>query len=108
MRKRQLVLTDTGVVATDMAKQAGRAAQDAPELPAGFAVWLATQPEAREAFNGKFVWANWDVHELLRRKEELVDRSLLTLTLKGWAENSSVEDMKRRADSLKLDSIRKE
>ncbi|KAK5136468.1 hypothetical protein LTR08_003113 [Meristemomyces frigidus] len=97
-----------GVVATDLAKQAGRSnAPDAPELPAGFAVWLATQPEAREVFNGKFLWANWDVNELLERKE-LVERGLLTLTLKGWAEDTSTEDMKRRAASVSRDADRKE
>ncbi|KAK5118660.1 hypothetical protein LTR85_008125 [Meristemomyces frigidus] len=91
-----------GVVATDLASQAGRKAPDTPELPAGFAVWLATQPEAR-ILNGRFVWANWDVTELVAMKEELSRRSLLTLTLKGWADDMNEEELKRRALSVNRD-----
>lgn len=88
-----------GVVATEMARQAGRKASDTPELPAGFAVWLARSPDA-QTLNGKFLWANWDVNELLERKAEIQERDLLTLTLKGWAEDTNAEEMKRRAASV--------
>lgn len=81
-----------GVVATDMAKQAARKALDSPELSAGLAVWLAASSEARW-FNGKFVWANWDVEELLERKEEIVERDLLSFTLKGWADDVSTDSL---------------
>ena len=88
-----------GVVATDLARQAGRKAPDQPELPAGFAVWLASHPDARH-LNGKFIWANWDINELLERKEEIQKRDLLTLTLKGWAEDMNAEELKNRAASV--------
>ncbi|KAK4550542.1 hypothetical protein LTR36_000121 [Oleoguttula mirabilis] len=96
-----------GVVATDLARQAGRKAPDTPELPAGFAVWLATQPEAR-ILNGRFVWANWDITELIARKDEIEQRSLLTLTLKGWAEELSDEELHKQAFAPKRDGKKKE
>jgi hypothetical protein len=94
-----------GVVATDLARQAGRKAPDSPELPAGFAVWLAACPRARE-LNGKFIWANWDIDEVLERTEEIQQRDLLTLTLKGWAEDCNAEELKRRAASVHRDADR--
>lgn len=81
-----------GVVATDLARQAGRRAPDDPRLPAGMAVWLSAAPEARE-LNGRFVWANWDVDELLERKEEIQKGSLLNMWLRGWAEGISAEEL---------------
>lgn len=96
-----------GVVATELARQAGRKAPDSPELPAGLAVWLATQPEAR-ILNGRFVWANWDVTELLARKDDLEKRDLLTLGLKGWAEELNSEELKRRARAVHRDADKKE
>lgn len=94
-----------GVVDTDLARAAGRKAPDKPELPAGFAVWLAAHPDARE-LNGKFVWANWDIDELLEKKVDIQKRDLLTLTLKGWAENENAEDLKQRAASVHRDADR--
>lgn len=88
-----------GVVATELAKQAGRRAPDKPEMPAGFAVWLAAHPDARE-LNGKFIWANWDVEEFLQKKDAIQKTALLTLTLKVWAEDCSDEDLKARAASF--------
>ncbi|KAK4962757.1 hypothetical protein LTR10_000384 [Elasticomyces elasticus] len=93
-----------GVVATDLARKAGRKAPDTPELPAGFAVWLATQPEAKAVLNGRFIWANWDVTELLGRRDEILSKDLLTLALKGWGEDVSAEEMKRRAVSVHRDA----
>ncbi|KAK3660876.1 hypothetical protein LTR56_000634 [Elasticomyces elasticus] len=91
-------------IATDLARKAGRKAPDTPELPAGFAVWLATQPEAKAVLNGRFIWANWDVTELLARRDEILSKDLLTLTLKGWGEDVSAEEMKRRAVSVHRDA----
>ena len=96
-----------GVVATDLARQAGRKAPDSPELPAGFAVWLAASPRARE-LNGKFIWANWDIEEVLERKEEIQRKDLLTMSLKGWAEEYNAEDLKKIAGSVHRDADRKE
>lgn len=40
-----------------------------PALPGQFAVWLAS-PEA-DFLNGRFVWAQWDVDELLQVKDKI-------------------------------------
>lgn len=45
-------------------------------------VWLAS-PEAR-FLKGKFVWANWDVEELAKRKDEIENGTLLNFGLVGW------------------------
>ena len=87
-----------GVIATDLAAQAGRKGEDQAELPAGFAVWLAAHPNAKK-LNGKFIWASWDINEVLEKADEIQDRDLLTLTLKGWAEDVNAEELKRRAGS---------
>lgn len=81
-----------GVVATELARKAGREAPDDPALPAGMAVWLSASPKARE-LSGLFMWANWDVDELLSKIEEIKRRGLLKMSLKGWAEESSDEDL---------------
>jgi hypothetical protein len=52
------------------------------KLPADFMVWAAS-PEAK-FLNGKLVWANWDVDELVARKEEISSGSALTIGLNGW------------------------
>lgn len=50
------------------------------ELPGDFAVWLAS-PEAK-FLAGKFVWAQWDVDELVSLKERLATNpALLTTTV---------------------------
>nr|POE93007.1 short chain dehydrogenase andi [Quercus suber] len=99
-----------GRVATDLMKAHAGAetpkAPDEPELMAGFAVWLATNPEAT-ALSGRFLWANWDVQELLERKDEIEQRDLLTLTSKGWAGDVTNQELKRRAAGLYDDSKRK-
>lgn len=53
------------------------------ELTASFIVW-STSPEA-EFLNRKFIWSNWDVEELIAKKEELVKSSDLTIGLLGWS-----------------------
>jgi hypothetical protein len=50
------------------------------ELPGDFAVWLAG-PEA-EFLTGRYVWAQWDVDELIAMKEKVTqDPTLLTIGL---------------------------
>jgi len=92
-----------GVVDTDLARAAGRKADDTAELSSGFAVWLAASPDAKE-FNGCFLWAGWDVNELLERKAEIQSKDLLTLTLKGWGEGMNVQEMKEKAASTFWDA----
>jgi hypothetical protein len=55
---------------------------DDESLPAQYFVWLST-PDA--AFlTGKWVWANWDVEQLIARKEEITSSYLLTSVVQGW------------------------
>jgi hypothetical protein len=56
-------------------------ALDTPELAGAVSVWLST-PEAR-FLNGRYTTANWDVGELVKRREEIVERNLLTVKLGG-------------------------
>ena len=49
-------------------------------LPGDFAVWLAS-PEA-DFLTGRFVWAEWDVDELIAMKEKMAgDTNLLTVSI---------------------------
>ncbi|KAK5557593.1 hypothetical protein LTR46_004621 [Exophiala xenobiotica] len=56
-------------------------APDAVELPGQFCVWLAS-PEAK-FLNRKFVWANWDVEEMMKRADEIKNSKLLDWMLEG-------------------------
>jgi hypothetical protein len=50
------------------------------KLPGDFSVWLAS-PEA-DFLNGRYVWAAWDVDEMIAMKEKLAsDPFLLTMGL---------------------------
>lgn len=51
------------------------------DLPGQFCVWLAS-PEA-EFLRSRFVWANWDVDELMARKEEIKSSRLFMWGLEG-------------------------
>src|SRR5271169_2515792 len=71
-----------GIVMTDMVLSgAEKFATDSPELAGGVALWLTTT-EA-EFLNGKYMSANWDVDEVVAKKEEILDEKLLTLGLSG-------------------------
>lgn len=85
-----------GVVATALAKQAGRKGEDSPELCASLAVWLARDPRAME-LNGRFLWSNWDVNELLAMKDKIQKNDELKLSLKGWADEYTGDQMIERA-----------
>lgn len=52
------------------------------ELAASFVVWAASTEAA--FLKGKFVWANWDVNELIAKKEALEASPQLTIGLIGW------------------------
>jgi NAD(P)-dependent dehydrogenase (short-subunit alcohol dehydrogenase family) len=53
---------------------------DEEDLPAHFALWLAG-PETR-FLHGRFMWANWDVDELIVLKERLEkEEAFLTIGL---------------------------
>ena len=51
-------------------------------LPASYCVWLAASKEA-DCLKGKFLWTNWDVTELLQRKDKVNEQNLLTHGLIG-------------------------
>lgn len=71
-----------GTIASDMTLKGGLtdAKWDDVTLPGQFAVWLAG-PEA-EFLKGRFLWAHWDVNELLEKKEEIQsNKQLATLGL---------------------------
>jgi NAD(P)-dependent dehydrogenase (short-subunit alcohol dehydrogenase family) len=85
-----------GLILTDMAKEGGWGDDEADmteeqkammglfdevTLPAAFCVWLAS-PEAL-FLRGKFLWSNWDVDELKKRKSE-IEKGLLNFGLAGW------------------------
>ncbi|TVY54996.1 Short chain dehydrogenase citE [Lachnellula suecica] len=55
---------------------------DDVELSANFIVWIVS-PEA-EFLKGKFIWSNWDVDDMIAKKEELVSSNQLTQGLLGW------------------------
>lgn len=55
---------------------------DTVKLPAHFMVWLSS---GRAKFlNGRFVWANWDVEELVGKAKEIEESSDLTIGCQGW------------------------
>ena len=54
------------------------------ELPAHFMVWLSHDVAKTRFLSGRFVWVNWDVEELLQRKEEIGKSDVFTMGLMGW------------------------
>ena len=48
---------------------------DDVQLPAGFCLWLTK--ERREWLSGRFVIANWDVEELMAKKDEIITQDKL-------------------------------
>lgn len=76
-----LVNLQPGTITTEMSAKAGVPGTTTLELPAHFCVWLASQ-EAK-FLRSKFVWANWDVDELVSRQEEIEGSRLFTWILDG-------------------------
>jgi short-subunit dehydrogenase len=75
-----------GGVFTDSVKRFGLTEDSRPwdsaQLSGGFAVWLASKEAS--FLKGRYVWANWDVPELVQRKGEFEsDPELLKMGLKG-------------------------
>ena len=71
-----------GIVNTDMASDFWKPyAKDTAELAGAVAVWLST-PAAR-FLNGRYTTTNWDVEELMQRKDEIVEKDLLKIKLGG-------------------------
>ncbi|KAL3446375.1 hypothetical protein BJX65DRAFT_309074 [Aspergillus insuetus] len=73
-----------GIVATDMAHSVPFLAPfigDTHELVGGAAVWLSSGDRA--FLSGRVFSANWDVEELEARKQEIVEKNLLTICYRG-------------------------
>ncbi|KAL4792943.1 hypothetical protein BDV19DRAFT_400303 [Aspergillus venezuelensis] len=69
-----------GIIATEVNPNI-TVGPDSVDLPAHFLVWLAS--DEAKFLKDKFVWANWDVQELMARKDEIQRSVLLRVTLKG-------------------------
>lgn len=54
---------------------------DSEELCGAFCVWLTAGREERKWLSGRLLSAKWDVEELERRKEEIIQRDLLRTRL---------------------------
>ncbi|KAF4810746.1 Short chain dehydrogenase andI [Colletotrichum siamense] len=77
-----VVNVQPGVIETELSPQGTTFnTTDDPALPGHFCVWLAC-PDARFLKN-KFVWANWDVQELMQRAGEIESSHLLTWIIDG-------------------------
>ena len=71
-----------GIVKTDATMDTFlRFAEDAPGLVGSTAVWLST--EKARWLSGRYVNANWDMDELVGRKQEVEEKGLLKLDMVG-------------------------
>ena len=71
-----------GIVNTEMATDFWKPyAKDTPELAGAVAVWLSTP--AAKFMTGRYTTTNWDVEELMSRKNEIVEKGLLKVRLSG-------------------------
>jgi hypothetical protein len=78
-----------GVVDTDMVTDFWKpCVKDTPELAGAMAVRLST-PAAR-FLNGRYTTANWDVEELVKRQEKVVQKDLLKVKLAGILRRQSM------------------
>ncbi|KAF2094740.1 putative oxidoreductase [Rhizodiscina lignyota] len=78
------VCVHPGVIPTDMSSLVpflNPFAKDSPELVGSVAVWLASGDQ--RFLSGRYITANWDVEELVRKKDEILDGDKLTTALKG-------------------------
>ncbi|KAL4875114.1 hypothetical protein BJY04DRAFT_167529 [Aspergillus karnatakaensis] len=78
------VSLDPGVVATDMGNAVPFLAPfigDTPELVGGTAVWLASGDKS--FLSGRYLSVNWNVDELVEKKQAIVEENLLTIVYRG-------------------------
>lgn len=83
----RIVNINPGFVETEMAakaKEAGLAGMPVSdsELAGNFGVWACS--EEAEFLKGRFVLSMFDVGELMERKEEIVEKNLLTYAIAGY------------------------
>lgn len=88
---------DPGIVATDMNDGVEFLAPyclDQPGLVGGTAVWLASGD--KRFMSGRYICANWDVEEIERRKDEIMELNSLKYRVTGnFAKNATVEGSKK-------------
>lgn len=79
----RVVSMHPGVIASEMNTKSGLPlSADDLSLPSSFAVWLASP--AASWLGGRFLWSHWDVDELAKMKDEIVEKNELVLGLQGW------------------------
>ncbi|PTB63675.1 NAD(P)-binding protein [Trichoderma citrinoviride] len=72
-----------GLVDTDMNKDFLDFDLDSPTLTGGLCVWIAADPARSGFLGGRVISANWDVEELVARKDEIVAKNELRMDLVG-------------------------
>lgn len=72
-------LNDTDIVAQGL-REIGFNTND-PALTGSTLVWLVADPARSEFLNGRALTVEWDVEELVARKEEITSKNLLTMQL---------------------------
>ncbi|KAH8817066.1 hypothetical protein F5884DRAFT_853496 [Xylogone sp. PMI_703] len=73
-----------GLVDTDMQLDVFRRMNlDSPALTGGLCVWVAANPSRAQFLSGRAINVNWDVEELLQRKDEIVAKDELKMKLAG-------------------------
>jgi len=78
--------THPGGIKTDLAggmpESIASIMTDEPELTGGTVVWLTK--ERREWLADRYLSCQWDMDELLGRKQEIEDNNLLRTRLRAW------------------------
>ncbi|KAJ5105267.1 short-chain dehydrogenase/reductase [Penicillium alfredii] len=82
----QIINVHPGAILTDAARSVGMTEDSFPwddeNLPGDFCVWASTKAAA--FLHGRFVWANWDVDELMARNTEICSQAgMLKIGLQG-------------------------
>ena len=82
-----------GIVPTHMNVESFRKfALDSPHLAGATAVWLCS--EQARWLTGRFVNTNWDMEDLLDRKDEVLKEDLLKIDLKGRFGKNQFDEIK--------------
>ncbi|KXJ87194.1 short-chain dehydrogenase/reductase [Microdochium bolleyi] len=84
--KATIVNVHPGAIFTEAADAYGLTRESLPwdddNLPGDYSVWASTP--AASFLHGRFLWANWDVQELIQRKAEIeADEGLLKIGVQG-------------------------
>ena len=80
------ISVNPGMNDTEIIPQALRAAEfnyNRPVLAGGTIVWLVADPARSQFLNGRVLTVEWDIEELVARKEEIASKNLLTMQLQA-------------------------